>query len=299
MKGMSEYRVRTRISEASLEERKGKILTWDDVDAVATGPSRWFAPDGRLLFVYLPATVSTEIGAVYDTLHELKKFETDNRGMASGSPRLKKGLRGSRTRTAVHVASSIIGAFEASGNFKYCRLTAFTSQNLEKWQELYPLLRKIASLFEENVPDRYARQMQEAIRTRREWTVPGTPFTTVTVNNTYPTGVHTDKGDLEAGFSTLAVLRRGDYQGGHLCFPEYRIAVDMQDGDLLLMDAHQWHGNLPLELNSDNAERISVVSYFRTEMVACGTAAEENARALQQGEKLTERLIEQTELAHK
>ena len=57
--------------------------------------------------------------------------------------------------------------------------------------------------------------------------------------------------------------------------PEYRIAIDLQDGDLVLMDAHQYHGNTQLELQSEDAERISLVLYYRTEMLACGTLMDE------------------------
>ena len=66
------------------------------------------------------------------------------------------------------------------------------------------------------------------------------------------------------------------------------MAVDLADGDLILMDAHEWHGNARITcqcgraLNGPcaecGAERVSVVSYFRTRMTACGTPAEELAR---------------------
>ena len=82
-------------------------------------------------------------------------------------------------------------------------------------------------------PERFAEQMKHIRRTHPEWVIAGTPFTTVTVNNTYSTGVHKDQGDLEEGFSTLVVFREGHYEGGWLCFPEYRLGVDMQDCDLL------------------------------------------------------------------
>jgi hypothetical protein len=112
---------------------------------------------------------------------------------------------------------------------------------------------------------------------------------TFVTGNTYPTGVHTDKGDLDAGFSTIACLRRGEYTGGRLVFPEYRVAVDMHHGDLLLMDAHQYHGNTALvcacgtEPNNYcrecGAERISVVSYFRSKVTECGSPDEELRKA--------------------
>jgi len=136
------------------------------------------------------------------------------------------------------------------------------------------------------VPDRHAAQQAQVDATHPDWVVPGTPFTTITVNNTYPTGVHTDKGDLDAGFSNLTVVRRGSYSGGIFLFPAYRVGVDMADGDLLLMDAHEYHGNTPLELASDDAERISVVAYYRTRMVECGNAEQEADRALAHADQI-------------
>jgi hypothetical protein len=147
--------------------------------------------------------------------------------------------------------------------------------------------------------------MQQVARTSGEWVVPGTPFSTVTVNNSYSTGVHTDRGDLEAGFSNVSVMRRGNWHGGKLVFPEYRVAVDLKEGDLLLMDAHQWHGNtqmicdtcgdrmmprrdgdqmLPGWHEKCGSERISIVCYFRTNIVECGTAQEELVKAQAQAD---------------
>jgi hypothetical protein len=152
----------------------------------------------------------------------------------------------------------------------------------------------MADLFAEYVPDRYRQQMSVVADTQPDWVIPGTPYTTITVNNTYPTGVHTDKGDLDKGFSCLAVLRRGNYHGGRLVFPQFRVAVDMQDGDMILMDAHEWHGNTAMyctdcgerlfnyghKCNVLNTipERISIVAYYRTEMQKCGTYEEELAK---------------------
>ena len=109
------------------------------------------------------------------------------------------------------------------------------------------------------------------MKTEADWRISNTPFTTMTVNNNYPTGVHTDKGDLEEGFSCLMSLRKGEYTGGSLIFPEYRVGVNMGEGDLILMDAHQWHGNTNIVKHSDDAERISLVLYYRTDMMFCGT----------------------------
>ena len=101
--------------------------------------------------------------------------------------------------------------------------------------------------------------------------VPDTVFTTITVNKTFRTACHRDAGDLDSGLSNLLVLGTGDYTGGYLVFPEYRVAVNVRPGDLLLVNNHEViHGNTPIVLNNpDDAtcERISVVCYFRENML--------------------------------
>lgn len=243
----------------------------------------------------------------YPTLHDLRRFETDNRGLAAGTGRVPGRVTGKvskaytvdpnaprRTRSQP-VASMIAGAFDPSPSKQYCRLTAWTGRETDAFDGLRPLFRGIGDAFAAEVPDRFQSQMAFVRRTPEDWVVPGTPFTTITINNSYPTGVHTDKGDLDAGFSNLTTLRRGSYSGGVFVFAEYRVGVDMQDGDLLLMDAHEWHGNTAMTCNdcgqrmgppspidaheACEAERISIVCYYRTKMAECGTAEEEAQRA--------------------
>jgi hypothetical protein len=292
---LTELRVRSKISAAALDSRKEKILTERDYDVLLTGPTRVLAPDGRPLCVYLPGVVKEEMEAAYPVLHTIRGT-TDNRGAASATPGESRFKQHNMNRSK-RVMSNILGSFEATGYYKFCRLTSWTAHQMDsKWPELLPLWRSIAHHFEEHVPDRHAAQMKHANGCAPDWMIPGTPFTTITVNNTYSTGVHQDKGDLDEGFSCLAVTRRGTYAGGALTFPEFRIAADMREGDLILMDAHQWHGNTQIVCDCHNvlsdgpcsecgAERISTVCYFRTEMVRCGTQQEESERAVEWAER--------------
>lgn len=286
---ISSLRVRSRLHPDSLEAVKGTVITDDAYDVLLTGPARVFMPDGRPLCVYLPGAMSGYVTEEqYAVLHSLRSGKTNNRGLASGSRATQVGEQ--KRQYFMHVSSSILGAFDPGGTFKFCRLTAWTGRHLPEWQLLQPVLQRVAKQMQDHVPERYAAQMEEIDRTHPDWVVPGTPFTTITVNNTYPTGVHTDKGDLDKGFSTIFTLRRGSYTGGRFVFPEYRVAVDLQDGDLILMDAHQWHGNTAITCacgerrisfcDTCGSERISVVSYMRTAMTSCGSEAEENARAI-------------------
>jgi Oxygenase domain of the 2OGFeDO superfamily len=293
---MMEYRVRSKRSDEWVEKYKGAQVTPEMLSVKLEGEARVLKPNGKPLAIYLPGAAREVSDQTYADFSRIR-MATDNRGYASGGER---GTRGNSPRLrTVPVMSGILGSFEAVGSTPYCRLTAFTAKQVEQWERLLPYFDRIAELFREHVPERYAAQMAEVERTNPEWVISGTPFTTITVNNTYPTGLHTDKGDLDAGFSTLGCIRRGNFTGGWLSFPQYGVTVDMQDGDVLLMDAHEWHGNTPLlcgycgealrkpghtcEGTCDNGphtspERVSIVSYFRTDMTTCGTAADENAK---------------------
>lgn len=285
---MIDIRLRGRVSAKELDEKVGKILTDADCDALLTGPAYVRKPDGKPLCVYLPGAMRLQCtDDVYAILHSLRTVTTDNRGLAGGTRRAE--IPGQTRSRAMPVASAIIGAFDPSGAYKYCRLTAWTGQNLPQWRQLQPFLQQVAAKLQQYVPDRYAAQAARADAASPEWVVPGTPFSTVTVNNSWPTGVHVDKGDLEEGFSTIACMRRGDYTGGVLIFPEFRVGVDMHEGDLLLMQAHDWHGNTAMvcacgtRMNGCckdcGAERISVVSYLRSNVPDCGTPEQEVRKA--------------------
>jgi hypothetical protein len=281
-------RLRTRAPGQDLAAQAGKVVSDDAYNLLLTGPAELLMPDGRPLAVYLPGALTGLVtDEQYGILHQLRTNRTDNRGMASGSTR---GQYGEQKRSyALPVASSLLGAVDPGGTFKYCRLTVWTGSHLPQWETLRPLLAAVAGHLKAYVPARHAAQQAQIDRTHPDWVIPGTPFTTVTVNNTYPTGVHTDKGDLEAGFSTIFTLRRGPYTGGRLVFPEWRAAVDMGHGDLLLMDAHQWHGNTPIicgcgrrvlhDCGDCGAERISVVTYMRAKLTGCGSEADEQHKA--------------------
>jgi hypothetical protein len=299
-----ELRIRNKISEEQMARMAGKMMVAGDIDIKLTneGPVKFLKPNGQPLAIYLPKVMRELCDEAYPILHELKNSYTSNRGMASGSQRV---MGASKTSYARAVDSAIIGSFDRSQRFNYCRLTAWSGKETEKWHGLFPFLQGISKHLEEHVPDRFAAQMQQASITRPDWVIAGTPFTTVTVNNTYATGVHQDKGDLHEGFSTIVALRKGEFKGGTLCFPEYRLGVDLQHGDLILMDAHEWHGNIEFDpkpkrtldgkLEEDPGfERISVVTYFRTNMVQCASAAEELARkeGLKEDEAMS-RIMEQ------
>ena len=129
------------------------------------------------------------------------------------------------------------------------------------------------------MPERHAFQKDYAERTSSDFLIPGTAFTTVTVNRNWQTAVHRDKGDLKGGFGCMTAFSAGQYDGCYLIFPQYRVAVNMRSGDVCLADVHEWHGNSPIRRNTKFYERVSLVLYYREKMAQCGSAQEELERA--------------------
>jgi L-rhamnose isomerase len=107
----------------------------------------------------------------------------------------------------------------------------------------------------------YKKQYDKAKQTY--FRIDKTSFTTVTTNVNFQTTIHTDKGDDAEGFGNLVVIENGKYTGGETCFPQYGIGVNVRTGDVLFMDVHQWHGNLPVIKDDPDAKRLSIVCYLR------------------------------------
>ena len=96
--------------------------------------------------------------------------------------------------------------------------------------------------------------------------IPQTAFTTITTNVNFQTSIHKDIGDDIEGFGNLVVIERGNYKGGETCMVQYGIGVNVRQGDILFMDVHEWHGNLPLKLKNKASVRMSIVCYLRTKL---------------------------------
>jgi hypothetical protein len=185
----------------------------------------------------------------------------------------------STTTYGTAVNSGIAGWFDRYPRIPYGRATSYTRDNFEKFQMAYPFLQTLAKGFKDLLPWRYGNQMEAAEKVDPKFLVPGTPFTTVTVNKTFRTAAHYDAGDLNEGLSNLLVLSNdGNFTGGYLIAPEYRVAVNVRPGDLLLINNHEvMHGNTPI-VCAEGSERVSLVVYFREKMLELGSFEYEDTR---------------------
>lgn len=184
------------------------------------------------------------------------------------------------TTYANGVFSGIAGWYDRYPRIPYGRATSYTANSPEKFAMSFPFLQSLSKGFKDLLPWRYNNQMEAAKKLDQRFLVPGTPFTTITVNKTFRTAAHYDAGDLNEGLSNLLVLsNNGNYTGGYLIAPEYRVAVNVRPGDLLLINNHEvMHGNTPIVLGDEEAERVSLVCYFREKMLELGSKEYEDTR---------------------
>jgi len=183
------------------------------------------------------------------------------------------------TNYAKSVNSGVAGWYDRYPRIPFLRATAYTRDNFDKFQMSFPFLHSLNKGFKELMPWRWTNQKAAADKVDPRYLVPDTVFTTITVNKSFRTAAHRDAGDLHEGLSNLLVVGSGEYTGGYLIFPEYRVAVNVRPGDILLVNNHEIiHGNTPIVLNNDSAERISLVCYFREGMMEGGSFEYEKCR---------------------
>jgi len=247
---------------------KNTFLIRDQIDTIYTEDVDVYDKEsGRLLLMFRKGALSEANGkAFYDNIiHFMRTRPTSARGNTTGNY-WEPGM-------GAKVKSNIIGYFDKLSNGQNrmlkdhgikletnARKTLFTIEYPEKYQRMLPYVQEIDQLFRQNLPHFHQKQWEKAEETC--YRIEGTAFSTVTVNLNYRTTVHRDKKDDPDGFGNLTVIERGQYRGGEICLPQWGVGVDVRQGDMLFMDVRQWHGNLPLEYLTKDAERLSTVCYF-------------------------------------
>jgi len=287
-------------------EREGKFLERSQIPTIIKGENVdvFCKETGKcLLKLRTNVTPPDVVVAGYNALHEAGERTSYNRGMAAGEHSdevlMKENANGrgivrlsgyrykriladgtvSGTSYAKETNGSIVGYFGSDPRFPYCRLTAYTQENFQKFQAAFPMIRSVDDVYQALMPEPYQKQRAVVDASSSDFVVEGTAFSTVTVNKNFRTACHYDQGDFREGFGNLAVVRRGRFEGSETCFPQYGIGVDVQTCDVLLMDVHQLHGNLPFKPLEPKATRLALVMYFREDIQECGTQEEELKKA--------------------
>ena len=286
------------MSDEAAKDLAGQLLSDNDYNTLITYDADVYCEEtGKVLAKFRKKIIPSNIAqAAYENLKTVSVAST-NRGASAGLKEngkatqyaVRKDGKLSNTNHAGMVNSGIIGYFDRNARFPYCRQTAFNEKQFNKFKKAYPIIKFVDTKYAELVPEHYKLQRDEADNTSQDFVIKNTAFTTVTVNKNWQTAVHTDKGDFERGFGNLVVLRKGKYTGGYFVLPKWGVAFDVQNCDLLLVNVHEWHGNTPINKIDDDATRISLVMYYRKNMIHCGSADEEvdKAKHRQLGDSLT------------
>jgi len=254
------------ISDEKMETLKNTYVKREQIHTILKKDAEVYTEDGKLLLLFRKKKL-TGSQDFYNIIGEFtKKHPSSNRGSASGSEHKTIGLN-------PKINTVISGYFDRWSPIQKVlfkkkgierpievRETLFTAHYPEKFKKMEPFVKQIDHWYKKYLPVYYEKQAKKARQTH--FKIADTAFTTITTNINFQTTIHTDKGDDEEGFGNLAVVERGNYTGGETCFPQYGIGVDVREGDVLFMNVHEWHGNLPMKFEK-NAERMSVVCYLR------------------------------------
>jgi hypothetical protein len=263
------YYVKKDYDDDKLSKIMNKKLKRDDIKIIIDHDADVYTEDGKLLLRFRKNILDKEnINTFNENIIKFACHTTTNRGSASGS-------KNKNVKDNHKIMTNIIGYFDKLSpqqKFKFKKMdkqlpkitvreTRFLSEYPDKYKNLLPLIKEIDKLYEMYIPENYGLQKKKANQT--PFRIADTAFTTITTNVNYQTTVHKDKGDDTDGFGNLVVIENGKYKGGETCFPQYGIGVDVRTSDIIFMDVHQSHGNLPIELETKDSKRLSIVCYLR------------------------------------
>lgn len=272
--------MKRKISIDKATSLKTKFLNDTHWDTLITESCEGYDLYGNLLFKFIKGAVplgTLKLG--YESFKGSIEV-TESRGAASGGSHKRVNQDGTVGNITVgnKVTSGNVGYMDASAMVRYCRKTAFAREHFDKFQAGVPFVEYIDGLYKQHCPEHYARQIAIARGTNKNYRIGETSFTTVTVNKNFRTACHQDAGDYREGFGNLIVYREGDWTGGYFVLPEFGVAIDLKNTDVLFVDVHRWHGNTEIITTDPNWLRISFVMYFREYMYKCLGPKEELKR---------------------
>jgi hypothetical protein len=302
MKQVNNYTLKPVMSESEANEMMGTYADDSHYSILISEDCNAYKDNGEPLFFYRKNKIPPKVCS--QAYEGLKKAATisENRGTAAGPTDYADGATGiddaannvklsasryrvvkqdgtlSKVTRAKKVRSGIAGYFDRNARFPYCRQTAYNEKHLDKFKKSVPMLKYISKLYEEACPTKYADHKAVVDDTHPDFVITDTVFTTVTVNKNFQTAYHKDAGDLECGLGNLAVLSAGSYEGGYTVMPRYDCAFDLSSGDVCFFDVHEVHGNTKMH-SKKPFERISIVCYYRKNMMHCQSMQDELLRA--------------------
>ena len=277
----------THLKNQKLEgEWSKRLLTEADYDTLIEGNNLVYGPNGELILVLLRGEFDkTQLASAWQIIKDIN-LKTDNRGTAAGVDMVAhKKADGTISKThsvpkGHEVISGVVGYYPRYPRIPFCRECAWNQQHPEQFKSLLPLFQRVNALHEKYANESWKYQKAVVDKTSKDFVIPGTIYTTVTVNKNFRTASHLDAKNLPEGMAPMILMRQGKFEGGHVVLPEWRIAAKLDTGDLIIFrNMLDYHGNTKIIPLSKDYQRCTLVFYYREEMTKCGTKEQELARA--------------------
>lgn len=264
------YHVDKIITDEKMEELKNTFVKPSQIKLIINHDCDVFTKEGNLLLRFRKSKLKDKnINTFYNNIIKFAKTETNNRGSATGS-KIKDNAHNPLVMTNIF---GYMDTLAPKQKFKLSKLNKkilhvrecrFNRDNPELYNNTLPFIQEIDKYYKKYIPDKYKLQRKKADQTY--FKIPNTAFTTITTNVNFQTTMHTDKGDDPEGFGNLVVVENGEYTGAETCFPQYGIGVNVRTGDVLFMNVHEIHGNLPIKKKNKDVIRLSIVCYLRVNL---------------------------------
>tara|TARA_B100001093_G_scaffold518774_1_gene604867 strand:- start:155 stop:1243 length:1089 start_codon:yes stop_codon:yes gene_type:complete len=319
------------MSDEDIANREGEYFDEKHFDHIVDEDADVYTDDGKLLLKLRKNVIPKKYtDMALSSYRDAAKKTHENRGAAAGELDRNKmnnyigefvdqgkfrtkfisntSGKQSKQATSNLSPSNIIGFYDKPdrnllGKGPPCRLTAFNRDNPELWEDSVPFIKEIDRLFKQLTPKAHENQLKKC-QAVPNFAIADTAYSTVTINYSWRTALHKDKGDFEKGFGNLIVVEDVDnpntYRGAYTGFPQYGVAANVRTGDFLAMDVHEWHTNTEfyptnLNINLDNTKRdvkndwhynrLSIVCYLRDNMIRCKNLEADRSLPKQKGGK--------------
>jgi hypothetical protein len=253
---------------------KGTHPAPSHADKVIDLDTRLVTPDGNTTAIVLTQRIDPHLCRRAYALWSTVDGPLSNRATAIGSPSLPRLMKDGTLSGRQGVPKSVLEILEKQGvrqgvlgyldatPDQPCHKTPLSINRPEMLDRTKSLVKRVDELYAQYMPSLHAIQRAEVKKAPRSrlW---HTAFSTIYIVKQLRSAYHADRGNLRGVMSAL--LPMGNFTGGELVLPRWRIAIALRPGDLLLFDPQELHGNLPFE-----GERLSAIFYCEDRIADCG-----------------------------
>jgi len=264
----------TRDYQKATKGLEGKFPSPSHVRETLTEDTKLITKDGTvcalLLCNVIPIPLHKLAYELWRTVHELPDNRATAVGTASLFRRNSDGTLGTRRGVIEDVkkilrdrntAYGLIGYVDATPD-RSCHRTPLTKDHPEMLVGNERLIKLVDELYKFYLEPFYAKQLAE-IEKVPLWRLWQTVFSTIYLARNFRTAYHFDRGNLKGVMTALMPM--GNFSGGELVFPRWRLSIGFKPGDLLFFNSAEiLHGNLPFE-----GERLSAAFYCESRIANC------------------------------